>query len=100
MATTARLRQWAILHVPDWLHPAMRSAERGRNAVAGKALRLLPGTSRQIGPPRHIAQTLREYTLARPNRATYREIYPSHWLKRSMPRRMEAELDPAFAQDL
>ena len=64
IAMSARLRQWAILHIPDWLHPAMRSAERGGNAVAGAALRLLPGTSRQVGPPRRIAPTLREYAQA------------------------------------
>src|SRR5579859_7568110 len=61
MAMSASLRHWAILHVPNWLHPAMRGVERGGHAVAGTAMRLLPGTSRDIGPPRRITSTLREY---------------------------------------
>jgi capsular polysaccharide biosynthesis protein len=97
---SSSLRQWAILHVPDWLHPAMRQMEQGGNAVAGAALRILPGTSRKIGPPRRIAPTLRGYAAAHPAIATYTEIYPSHLMKRSVPRSAETELHPGLAQDL
>ncbi len=100
MAMSARLRQWAILRVPDWLHPAMRSMERSANAVAGAALRLLPGTSREVGPPRRIAPTLRDYAKANPTVATYHEIFPSHWMRRSAPRTTEAELHPAFEDEM
>jgi capsular polysaccharide biosynthesis protein len=100
MSTSARLRQWAILHVPDWLHPAMRRMEQDGNAVTGAALRLLPGTSREIGPPRRIAPTLRGYAKSNPAIADYTEIYPSYMIKRSVPRMMEAELHPAFVQEL
>jgi capsular polysaccharide biosynthesis protein len=100
MATSANLRQWAILHVPDWLHPAMRGVERSGHAVAGAALRLLPGTSREIGPPRQIAPTLREYAKTHPTVASYTEIHPSHVMKRTPPRITETELHPAFAEEL
>ena len=100
MVMGAGLRQWAVLHVPDWLHPAVRRMEHGGNAAAGAALRLLPGTSRRIGPPRRIASTLREYAKANPTVAAYTKIYPSHWIKRSVPRMMETELHPAFVAEL
>jgi hypothetical protein len=97
---SARLRQWAILHVPDWLHPAMRRIEQSRNVVAGAALRLLPGTSRDFGPPRQITLTLREYAKANPSVAAYKEVYPPHWINRPLPRTLETNLHPAFAQEL
>jgi len=100
MAMSANLRHWAILHVPDWLHPAMRGVERGGHAVAGAAMRLLPGTSRDIGPPRRITPTLREYAQAHPSIASYTEIYPSHVIRRSPPRTTEPEIHPAFVEDM
>jgi hypothetical protein len=100
MAMSASLRHWAILHMPDWLHPAMRSIERSGHAVAGAAMRLLPGTSRDIGPPRRIAPTLREYAKSHPTVASYKEIYPSHVMTRTPPRITENELHPAFAAEL
>jgi capsular polysaccharide biosynthesis protein len=100
MAISARLRQKAILYVPNWLHPALRRMEQGGNAAAGMALRRLPGTSREIGPPRWIAPTLREYAQSNPTVAAYTEIYPSHWIKRPVPRTIETELHPAFVQEM
>jgi glycosyl transferase family 61 len=100
MAMSAHLRQWAILYMPDWLHPTMRRVEQSRNVVAGAALRLLPGTSREIGPPRRITPTLREYASANPTVATYTEIYPSHWMTRTPPRITETELHPAFVEEV
>lgn len=100
MAVSPSLRRWAIQHVPDWLHPAMRSIELGGNAIVGTGLRLLPGTSRALGPPRRITPTLREYVEAHPTVASYTEIFPAHWLKRSVPRTMDTELHPSFVQDM
>jgi hypothetical protein len=94
------LRRWAIQHVPDWLHPVMRSMEQGSNAVVGTGLRLLPGTSRALGPPRRIARTLREYVETNPTAATYTEIFPAHWLKRPVPHMVDAVLHPSFEEDL
>jgi hypothetical protein len=88
------------MHVPDWLHPAMRRVERSAHAAAGAGLRRLPGTSRQLGPPRRIAPTLREYAKAHPAVARYKEVYPAHWMRRSPARNMEGDLHPAFVQEL
>jgi capsular polysaccharide biosynthesis protein len=100
VALSASVRQWAILHAPDWLHPAMRTMERGGNAVAGAALRLLPGTSRDIGPPRRISPTLRQYAALHPSVATYTEIRPSHVMRRVLPRTVGTEMHPAFTREL
>jgi capsular polysaccharide biosynthesis protein len=100
MAVNPSLRRWALEHLPNWIHPAMRGLEQNSYAAAGTALRLLPGTSRELGPPRRIVPTLRDYAKAQPSHATYTELFPAHWMKRSLPRMVEAELHPSFVQDL
>jgi capsular polysaccharide biosynthesis protein len=99
MALGTNLRRSAISHVPGWLHPALRRAEQGGNAMVGAALRMLPGTSREFGPPRQIAPTLREYANANPSVAAYTEIYPTHRIYRSVPRVTETELHPEFVAE-
>lgn len=100
MPVSPTVRRWAIHHLPDWLHPAMRQMEQGGNALLGRGLRLLPGTSRELGPPRRVAPTLRDYVAAQPTNARYKEIFPSHKVVRSAPRMLESELHPAFVEDL
>jgi capsular polysaccharide biosynthesis protein len=100
MAVSPNLRRWALEHLPNWIHPAMRDLEQNSYAVAGTALRLLPGTSREFGPPRQIAPTLRHYAEARPMQATYTELFPPHWMRRSPPRMVDADLHPSFVGDL
>ena len=100
MAVSPNLRRWALEHVPGWLHPAMRRMEVSAVAAAGNALRLLPGTSREIGPPRRIAATLRGYAEAHPAHATYTEIFPAHRMERARPHMVESELHSSFVRDL
>lgn len=100
MAVSPTLRRWAVQHMPGWLHPAMRNMELRGNAIVGTGLRLLPGTSRALGPPRRIVPTLKEYARSHAAIASYTDLFPAHWLRRSAPRRMETELHPSFVQDM
>jgi capsular polysaccharide biosynthesis protein len=100
MAVSPNVRRWALEHLPNWIHPAMRRLEQNSYAAAGTALRLLPGTSRDLGPPRQIARTLRDYAKTHPTHATYMELFPSHLMRRSPPRTADADLHPSFVQDL
>lgn len=99
-----KLRRWLILHIPTWLHPALRHTQFALTALVGAGLRKLPGSSRLFGPPRCLALTLEQYVERRrrthPGTAVYKEIYPSHLITRSVPRTLDSELHPEFYKEM
>jgi capsular polysaccharide biosynthesis protein len=101
---TTKLRRWLILHVPTQLHPYLRSIQCLATILIGGLLRSLPGTSRSVGPPRHLIATLPQYVAYR-NRAqrgaaTYTELYPSHTIRRRLPHTLDDQVHPEFLREM
>jgi capsular polysaccharide biosynthesis protein len=96
-----RLRNLAIAQLPPWTHPPLRSLEKLALAAAGNVLRHLPARPSPRMPPRHVALTLRDYALAQPGTASFRELYPeSIDVRTPPPKILTRELHPAFASEL
>jgi capsular polysaccharide biosynthesis protein len=94
------LRQWAVRHFPARLHPLAREAVFTGTRSVGNLLRSLPGDSRNFGPPRRIAATLADYARSHPETVAYHELYPEHDLRRSLPLAQQADIHPAFLDEL
>jgi len=86
----AALRKSLIRLLPTWLHPHLRNLQFRGTPMLGGALRRLPGSSRQFGPPRHITRSLSDY-VARLRRdgydgASFHRLRDSEPMHRSLPR--------------
>lgn len=95
------VRNWAISHLPPAVHPALRHLERRATSLAGRVLRQLPFDSTLIGPPRHVAPSLRDLAHMKPYVMRFHPIYPEETLSRHPPRTLEPEgLHYAFTREL
>jgi hypothetical protein len=82
------LRNFAVMHLPAWTHPALRSLEMVALTATGSVLRHLP---REGSAPRGVVDTLQQYAVAHPERATYKELYPAHIVLRPRPKTLPRE---------
>lgn len=107
------LRNFAVMHLPAWAHPTLRSLEMMALSTTGSVLRHLP---REGAPPRGAIETLKRYASEHPRSATYQELYPAHRVQRRPPQTLPdagepnhpapaplgspPSLHPAFASEL
>lgn len=102
-ARRVKVRRWLITHTPAVLHPALKTIRYQTTVGVGRVLRKLPGTSKRLGPPRAIFNTLPEYvahrSAIRPGAANYRELYPSHTIRRSLPRTIDPAVHAEFFRE-
>jgi Glycosyltransferase 61 len=108
------LRNFAVMRLPAWTHPALRSLEMAALTTTGSVLRFLP---RNGTPPRGVVNTLQQYAAVHPEKASYKELYPAHLVVRPRPQtlpRMDSDglvseegadpssplLHPAFVREL
>lgn len=86
------MRNWVINHFPSAFHPLLRQVERRSHAAIGSALRVLPGDSAFIGPPRGWVSHLRDHS-------EYTEVFPANLVKRCAPCTIESVATPAFLEE-
>jgi capsular polysaccharide biosynthesis protein len=96
------LRKAAIKVVPSWVHPHLRTLQFRATSVIGGALRRLPGSSRQFGPPRKLVGTLRDYAGQRGSSraASYYRLRDSELICRSLPRPTAGEIHFEFFNEI
>lgn len=76
------LRNFAVMHLPTWAHPALRKIEMATLTTTGSILRHLP---REASGPTRVVNTLQEYAVEHPENAIYQELYPAHIVLRPRP---------------
>lgn len=102
-ARRVKIRRWLITHTPTVLHPVLKTLRYRATVGGGRVLRKLPGTSRRLGPPRAIFASLPDYVAHRsgslPGSASYRELYASHTVRRTLPRTVDPAVHAEFYRE-
>ena len=93
------LRYYLIRMIPVWLHPYLRSAQYGGTIGIGAVLRMLPGSSRDFGPPRRYVRSLAELKTA-PAAVDYRELHASKVVRRTPPTFLQGAIHPEFLREM
>ena len=93
------LRYYLIRMIPVWLHPYLRSAQYGGTLGIGAVLRMLPGSSREFGPPRRYVRALAELKTDRAA-VHYKELHASEIVRRSPPTFLQGAIHPEFFREM
>ena len=98
-------KQRLVTRIPSSVRPYLRSLRFAVNkagaAVVRPAIKYVPGTSRDFGPPRGFARSLKEYAERRSGLASYTELYPEHRVIRTLPivAHQSGTVRPEFMQE-
>ena len=88
-APSRQPRQRLVTRLPSSVRPYLRSLRFAVNkagaAVVRPAIKYVPGTSRDFGPPRGFARSLKQYAERHSGSASYTELYPEHRVIRTLP---------------